>query len=243
MAQALVAITSPGVDVTFSRANPSPRYRELVELYRTMHTQGEKFLNVPPERTFPGLNLCPEAHHVKRLIDHTGALSILDYGSGKGQQYELRGLKVGTGQAIDSIVDYWGVDYVHCYDPSYAKYSTLPQGRFDGVICTDVLEHCPEDDLPWIVGEMFSFANLFVYANVACYRARKRLPSGENAHCTIRPPEWWGELVTEVGRRFAGVSWELATHSLVASADGQRHLEQRFVSGAAPLGLATASGR
>ena len=224
-------------DTMFTRANPSPRYRELVELYRTMHVEGEKFLNVLPERTFPGLNLRPEVHHIKRLIDHTGALSILDYGSGKGQQYEIRGLKLDTGAVIHSIVDYWGVDYVHCYDPSYARYSTLPQGRFDGVISTDVLEHCPEDDLPWIMTEMFSYAKRFVYANVACYPARKRLPSGENAHCTVRPPEWWAELATSVGRTFPDVSWELATHGLATGSDGDHHIEHRFVSGAEPLGL------
>ena len=88
-------------------------------------------------------------------------------------------------------MDYWGIDYVHCYDPSYAKYSTLPLGPFDGVICTDVLEHCPEDDLPWIVTEIFAYAENFVYANVACYPAMKRFPTGENAHCTVRAPEWW----------------------------------------------------
>lgn len=227
----------------FTRANPSPRYRELVELYRTMHTEGEKFLNVGPERTFPGLSLRSEVHHIKRLIDHTGALTVLDYGSGKGQQYEIRGMKLDTGAVIHSVIDYWGVDDVHCYDPSYAKYSALPHGKFDGVISTDVLEHCPEEDLPWIVTEMFTFATRFLYANVACYPARKRLPSGENAHCTVRPPEWWAELVTGVGSNFPDVSWELAAHALVVSSDGERHMQQRFVSGTEPLGLELAKVR
>jgi len=40
---------------------------------------------------------------------------------------------------------------------------------------------------------MVAFADKFVYANVACFPARKRLPSGGNAHCTIRPVRWWEE--------------------------------------------------
>ena len=215
--------------MTFTRANPSPRYRELVELYRNMHTEGEKFLNVGPEKTFPGLSLPPEAHHIKRLIESTDALSVLDYGSGKGQQYDARGVKLGNGEVVESIVDYWGIDYVHCYDPSYAKYSSLPQGRFDGVICTDVLEHCPEDDLPWIVTEIFSYAGRFVYANVACYPAMKRLPTGENAHCTIRAPEWWLDLFRGVSAKFPDVAWELSAQLLVGDGSG-RTAEQRFRS-------------
>jgi hypothetical protein len=216
-------------DTMFSRANPSPRYRELVELYRAMHAEGEKFLNVGPEKTFRGSSLPPEAHHIKAIIEHTGALSLLDYGSGKGQQYDVRNVKLATGEVVESIVDYWGVDYVHCYDPSYTKYSTLPQGRFDGVICTDVLEHCPEDDLPWILAEIFSFADRFVYANVACYPAMKRLPTGENAHCTVRAPEWWLALVRRIAAQFPDVIWELSAHVLVGDGSG-RSVEQRFRS-------------
>ena len=86
------------------------------------------------------------------------------------------------------------MDYVACYDPSYAPFSLLPQGPFDGVICTDVLEHCPEEDLDWIVGELFGYANKFVFASIAGYPAMKTLPSGENAHCTVQPLAWWNAL-------------------------------------------------
>jgi hypothetical protein len=54
------------------------------------------------------------------------------------------------------------------------------------VISTDVLEHCPgKVNVPWIVDEMFGYATRFVFANVAVIPAGKRLPNGENAHCTI----------------------------------------------------------
>jgi hypothetical protein len=214
----------------FTRANPSPRYQELVQLYRTMHAEGEKFMNVAPGDTFPGLSLPPEAHHIKRLIDRTGAHNILDYGSGKGRQYDARNVKLATGEVVESIVDYWGVDYVHCYDPSFPKFSTLPHGRFHGVISTDVLEHCPEEDLPWILTEMFSYAERFLYANVACYAAKKRLPSGENAHCTIRPPEWWKDLFRSISAGFPGVVWELSASLLVEDEVGGIRGEKRLTS-------------
>jgi hypothetical protein len=97
---------------------------------------------------------------------------------------------------------------VHCYDPCVEEFSMLPQGVFDGVISTDMLEHCSEEDIPWILSEMFSYAENFVYVNVACYPAKKTLPSGENAHCTIKSPEWWSEVLSLIGANHLGVEWE-----------------------------------
>jgi hypothetical protein len=98
------------------------------------------------------------------------------------------------------------------------------------VISTDVLEHCPEDDLPWIVAEMFAFAERFLYATVACFPAKKRLPSGENAHCTIRPPAWWEDLFQRVAASSPGIYWELSAS--VRTADGAPAGEERLTAGA-----------
>lgn len=195
--------------VRYSRAQPSQRYLELTRLYRQMHEQGETSLGIPPEQTFPGLSLLPQAARIKRLIDESASRRILDYGSGKGQQYQARNIVLPDvpGQ-WPSIQAYWGVDEITCYDPAYPAYSDLPRGAFDGVISTDVLEHCPEEDLPWIVDEIFSYARKFVYANVACYPAKKRLPTGENAHCTIRPYEWWAELVQHTAQKHPNLRYE-----------------------------------
>jgi hypothetical protein len=216
--------------MTFSRANPSPRYRELVELYRRMHAEGESFLNVPAEETFGGFSLTPHAHLVKELIEGSGSQSILDYGSGKGRQYDQRNVKLATGAVVESILDYWGVDYVHCYDPSYAPVAAVPQGRFDGVVCTDVLEHCPEPDLPWIVDELFAYADRFVFATVTCYPAMKRLPSGENAHCTTKPPEWWIELFQRTAARHPAVKWQLIAQTRDGPAGQERYFEESYGS-------------
>lgn len=214
----------------FTRAAPSPRYRDLVEMYRTMHFEGERFLNIPPEETFPGLSLPAQAGRVKRLIEATGAKNILDYGSGKGQQYDLRDIPGSGGERYESIQDFWDVDFIHCYDPSYTPFSRLPDGKFDGVVSTDVLEHCPEEDLPWILDEIFAFAGKFVFANVACYPAKKRLPTGENAHCTIKAPNWWRELILETAARYPGVKWEFWIQWREETPGGPQMYETRLSS-------------
>lgn len=211
----------------YSRRNPSPRYYELQRLYRMMHEKGEDFLGIPAEQTFPGKSLLPQARHVKRLVQQTDARTILDYGSGKGKQYDARPFRDETGVWTD-IMEFWGIDEVTCYDPCYEPYSKLPEGKFDGVISTDVLEHCPEADLPWIVDEIFSFANKFVFANVACYPAAKRLPNGENAHCTIRPVEWWNDLAYQVAAKYPHLVWEFRISSRENTSTGIKLVEQKI---------------
>ena len=193
----------------YSRASPSPRYRRLLEQYRLMHEHGETHLGIPPDQTFSGESLDKESPYIRALIRRTGSLSILDYGAGKGSQYELRRIvDAESGVDYPDMRSYWGVREIRCYDPGYFPFSELPSGTFDGVICTDVLEHCAEEDVPWIMDELFAFARKFVYANVACFPARKRLPSGGNAHCTIRPVKWWKEQIDRAARARSGLLTE-----------------------------------
>jgi hypothetical protein len=210
--------------MSYSRSNPSPRYTQLQSLYRAMHEKGETFLGVPPEKTFAGTSLRPQAERIKRLIEVTGACTILDYGSGKGSQYGPQKIVDGKGGEWPGIIDYWDADEVVCYDPAYAPYSNLPSGSFDGVICTDVLEHCPEDDIRWIVGEIFDFATRFVFASVACYPANKRLPNGENAHCTIRPAAWWRAVLDEASASRPQLTWEVWLDSW----ESGRHIQEKI---------------
>jgi hypothetical protein len=197
----------------FTRAHPSPRYTDLLRMYRELHEEGEKHIGTRPEETFPGGSLGPHVWRVKRLVEHTGAQNVLDYGCGKAMLYDVRNIKLPDGGTVECIQDFWDVDFIHCYDPAYKPFSKLPDGRFDGVVCTDVMEHCPEEDLQWILGEIFGYAEKFVFLTIASYPAKKRLPNGENAHITIRPAEWWDALI----RRVAATRPELVWHAQVES--------------------------
>lgn len=195
--------------MSYSRANPSPRYQLLIEQYCRLHEEGEQNLGLSPAQTFNGKSLLPQLERVRTLIRQTDAATILDYGSGKGEQYASRLESPGGGNTSTTVVDYWEIDEVCCYDPCFPPFSQLPDERFDGVISTDVLEHCPEEDLPWIVDEIFGHARRFVFSNIAAYPARKHLPNGENAHCTVRPAQWWGQLFDVIGSNYPEVRWEV----------------------------------
>lgn len=196
-----------------------------------MHTQGEIHLGIPPDKTFPGQSLPPQAPNIKRLIKATKAKTILDYGCGKGRQYFPHRIRdAEEGIEYPDIKSFWGISDVRCYDPGYTPYIELPTGTFDGVICTDVLEHCPEEDVPWIVGELFQYATKFVYANVACFPAKKRLPSGGNAHCTIKSVRWWEDVIQPIAARKPEVLYEFRFIEVKAGVGKERALASAALS-------------
>lgn len=187
----------------YSRQNPSPRYLELVGLYRQAHEHGQPAYGNSPEETFAGAVRVQHASRISFLVKTTGSKRLLDYGSGKGRQYETD--DAGGGADIKSV---YGADEIVCYDPVYAPFSALPDGPFDGVMCLDVIEHCPEEDIPWILDEIIGFADKFAYMTIACFPAVKALANGENAHCTVRPPAWWRLALAEAASRHPDVSVE-----------------------------------
>jgi hypothetical protein len=72
----------------YSRTNPSPRYLELIELYSQMHIDGDPAQELDPEEAFDGRSLPRHANQIKALIEGFRAMTILDYGSGKGKPYQ-----------------------------------------------------------------------------------------------------------------------------------------------------------
>jgi len=215
----------------YTRENPSARYIELLKQYQQLHIEGEKNLGLAPENTFPGQSLPPHAPAIKRLIDKTGAKTILDYGSGKGKQYQPLPLNVeGDTRQYLGIQEYWGVDNITCYDPCYEPFNHLPTSQFDGVISTDVLEHCPEEDVEWIIDGLFSFSKLFVFGNIACYPAKKHLPNGENAHCTIQPGQWWVEYIKQSANKYPGRLFEFLLDVKIDTESGPAIQRQRIAN-------------
>lgn len=215
----------------YSRQSPSPRYTNLIRQYQQLHLEGEKSTDLTPEETFPGISLMKQVERIKRLVDVTDAKTLLDYGAGKGMQYELGRVDIEkNGEHRQLMVkEYWGVDEIVCYDPAYIPFSNLPARKFDAVICTDVLEHCPEQDIPWILDEMFYYANKFVFALAACYPAKKQLPDGENAHCTIKSAEWWNDMTNRVLEKYPHLLCELWTISDMQMDDGKiKRVEQKI---------------
>ena len=190
--------------MTYTRQNPSPRYTELLEQYKQMHEEGDIVGAVQAGNTFAGMSLGPHIAAIKNVVEGFGAKSLLDYGCGKAKGYEPFTVDTPEGPFSNSLSNIWGLTDFGFYDPGHAPFTTLPERTFDAVISTDVLEHCPEEDLPWIVSEIFGYSEKFVYCTVALYPAVKTLPNGQNAHISLKSIGWWVDLFEHTAKNFGG---------------------------------------
>lgn len=157
----------------------SKLFEEYAGYYKQLHNQGH----------FSGGSLKKEyIPQIKHLVEETRSKTLLDYGCGKADHYRL--YKINRAFGIkDENVSY--------YDPGVKAFEVLPEGQFDGVICTDVLEHIPEDLIDETLQIIFSKCTKFAFLVIHCGLADKILPNGENAHITIKPPKWWKEKVLQ----------------------------------------------
>ena len=148
----------------------------LIPAYRELHAKGK----------FPGYSIRPYLAQITEIVMASGAKTLLDYGSGAGKQYSEECWHV-----------LWNI-MPTLYDPAVVEFDRRPVSQFDGVICTDVLEHIPEDELEGVIADLVGYARLWCFISVCCRPAKpnKDLPDGRNAHVTIRPEEWWLEKLS-----------------------------------------------
>ena len=152
--------------------------------YKTLYTEYHK---KKPSK-FSGYSVVNYADKIAELVESIGAKTILDYGCGKGFQY-LR----------DRIHETWGGILPHCYDIGVPQISRVPPGQYDGIICTDVLEHIHPLDVDTVLKDIFSRTRIraFVFLVICCRPAKKVFKDGSNVHLTIEPPEWWDEKLEQ----------------------------------------------
>lgn len=118
---------------------------------------------------------------IRPIIEFLKPKRILDYGCGKGN-------------LVKALANKYPSIKVYGYDPAVEEFEKMPVDKVDLVICTDVLEHIPENELPDTVARIASLSeNVFFHLHHA--KAVAVLPNGENAHCTIYSPKQYADLL------------------------------------------------
>jgi len=122
---------------------------------------------------------------ISKLNEKYNFESVLDYGCGHGKQYTVNGYHYRM------KIPRFGL-----YDIAYPDWKVLPEGKFDLVICTDVLEHIPEGELlDEALHNIFNKANKYVYLKISTIPAVQVLSNGQNAHCTLKSFQEWSDIL------------------------------------------------
>ncbi|MDC0498315.1 hypothetical protein OAO21_04025 [Alphaproteobacteria bacterium] len=177
-----------------SNSQPSTEYIKNLEYYKKMHVDGYKLSNGKiriSDEAYNGKSTLIFAKLIKEIISKNKINNMLDYGCGKGFFYKNPSNQ--NGLQIKSLRNYWDID-IDLYDPCFEENSNLNEDKnYDLLICVDVLEHIPKEDIYWILEKLLTKAKKYLFINVACYPAIALLPNGKNAHINIQPPKWWHE--------------------------------------------------
>lgn len=108
-------------------------------------------------KTYSGRFLRPHKPFLSDLIKRLGIESAIDYGCGKGGQYEW--VDPDDGKTLEQA---WGFA-VAKFDPAWPPYAAEPQGQFDLVICTHVLGGIPLADHQWVIPRLFEMGTKAVF--------------------------------------------------------------------------------
>lgn len=124
--------------------------------------------------------------------------SALDIGCGLGRLIPV---------LVSGAVDAWGVDFAvpECLDPEVARlyghrfsnqvlWEMEWNRTFDLGICTDVLEHLPEEKVEESLERIAACCRRVIF-KVA---HNEHVWLGEQLHMTIRPVDWWQDAMTAI---------------------------------------------
>lgn len=179
----------------------SPEYDVLIKIYQDLHNNGTA--QDSAEAIFDGKSLKFFFKAIKQLIDLTRSKSLIDFGCGKAKYY-FEGIHI-EGEKYQNIVSYWKINDYFLYDPGFFKFKDYPPKPMDALICIDVVEHIPEKDVINFIEDLFKLSKKFVFIVIACYPAKKKLPDGRNVHLSIKTPDEWKVIISNIKKKFPQV--------------------------------------
>lgn len=139
-------------------------------------------------------------HITEWMPDFTKALDV-GCGTGVGIRYARSlGHDVYGADISDQIKNIW-------YDHGIAEYChvapahDLPfrDNEFDMVVCTECLEHIPEDGIEPTLNEMYRVGSDRFYFTIALTPDSKFHQKGVKLHTTLKKWDWWAEKLEKAG--------------------------------------------
>lgn len=157
--------------LSFAFHRSMPGYHETLGQYCEMHSR------------FYGATAYLYFDLIAKEVLALNPSSILDYGCGRS----------------DLVAHFWndGKRRVEKYDAAISSYETMPDGLFDLVLCTDVMEHILMTDVDQVLHEIRAKSPHALFT-ISLRPARAKLPDGRNAHVTLLSESEWTRWIASV---------------------------------------------
>ena len=152
--------------------------KSYLKLQRELHSREKAY----------GISSGQRGAEVAALIKNFQATSVLDYGCGKGLLFKELAKHIDIGRMT-----------LREYDPAIEGKDERPEGQYDLVVCTDVMEHIEGEFIDSVISDLKNLTRKALFVNVACYPAKKVLDDGRNAHISAYDPNQWLHWFLDAG--------------------------------------------
>lgn len=157
--------------ISFAFKKDLPGYHDTLAQYQQMH--GEAY----------GTSAYLYFEQIAKEVLNLNPGSVLDFGCGRS----------------DLVAHFWneGRRRIGKYDPGIPQFKEMPEGRFDLVLCTDVMEHIRMLDVEAILRAIHRKSSRALFT-ISMKPARAKLPDGRNAHVTLLNAREWTRWVKSI---------------------------------------------
>lgn len=180
----------------FSADRPSAQYKNLLTRIQATASNEKKDGQQSVRQPAPAC----DSTGLDSLIEQTEPKTILNYRFADTVVEHPLSVELPPGQ--DDII-------VTRYDPADRSSGARPTDCFDGVVCADALNYIPDEDVPWVIDDLFDWARRFVYVVIEPSPREKTLADGTCLHSRPRDLTWWKTAFEKAAERHPRIQWKL----------------------------------
>lgn len=98
-------------------------------------------------------------------------------------------------------------------DLAFSPVPGLVVKQFADITCTEVMDYLPDEDVPWVLDELFRSARRKVEVTVTTDAQTKVLGHGTRVPNRPRDQSWWLSQFEAASSRYPGKHWQLVLHT------------------------------
>lgn len=170
----------------FTAEQPSAQFKRLLTHIQAAQVKGD----TDQQSAIQPSAAVMDGEGLQNLIKKTKSATILEY------------------RFADEVAEQSDTSITH-YDPADPSGDTRPEGYFDGVVCPEALNYIPDEDVPWVIEDLFEWASRFVYVVIENSPREKMLADGSFLHSRPRSQAWWKTWFESAAERHPQVQWKL----------------------------------